>query len=160
VARWLEASLAVTVDACSWWSTADRGGPMSAFRACAETSMWDSAPLPEPRRGRQEGRCATLTVPVDDADPGRGSLDVARIQVRPAGQHDRIGSLVLNPAGAGLSGLGYMPVWASWPPDTLLARFDVVTLGPRGKAFERSPCVAEHVTLYLVELRIPGGQAC
>jgi pimeloyl-ACP methyl ester carboxylesterase len=27
-------------------------------------------------------------------------------------------------------------------------------------AFARSPCVAEHVTLYLVELRVPGGQAC
>lgn len=27
-------------------------------------------------------------------------------------------------------------------------------------AFERSPCVAEHVTLYLVELRVPGGHAC
>jgi hypothetical protein len=32
VARWLVASLVVTVGACSWWSTADRGGPMWAFR--------------------------------------------------------------------------------------------------------------------------------
>jgi len=102
VTRWLLASLAVTVGACSWWSTADRGGPMSAFRACAEPSMWDSAQLPEPRWGRQEVRCATLTVPVDYADPGRGSHT----------------------------------------------------------AFGRSPCVAEHVTLYLVELRVPGGHAC
>jgi pimeloyl-ACP methyl ester carboxylesterase len=27
-------------------------------------------------------------------------------------------------------------------------------------AFRRSPCVAEHVTLYLVEVRVPGGHAC
>ncbi|MGE5830981.1 MAG: alpha/beta hydrolase [Micromonosporaceae bacterium] len=27
-------------------------------------------------------------------------------------------------------------------------------------AFGRSSCVAEHVTLYLVEVRVPGGQAC
>jgi hypothetical protein len=54
VARWLVAS------------------PVSAFRACAETSVRGSAPLLEPCRGRQEVRCATLTVPVDCADPGRG----------------------------------------------------------------------------------------
>jgi pimeloyl-ACP methyl ester carboxylesterase len=71
-------------------------------------------------------------VPVDDADPGRGSLDLAVIRVRAADQHDRIGSLVLNPGGAGLSGLDYMPLWASWLSDALLARFDVVTFDPRG----------------------------
>jgi hypothetical protein len=59
--------------------------------------MWDSAPLPEPRRGRREVRCAMLTVPVDYADPGRDSLGLAVIQVRAADQHDRIGSLVLKP---------------------------------------------------------------
>lgn len=40
-------------------------------------------------------------MPVDDADPGRGSLGVAMIRVRLADEHDRIGSVVFNPAGAG-----------------------------------------------------------
>ena len=34
------------------------------------------------------------------------------------------------------------------------------TASPARDGFGRSPCVAEHVTLYLVELRVPGGQAC
>ncbi|MEQ7129384.1 alpha/beta hydrolase [Actinopolymorpha sp. B11F2] len=170
---------------------------------------------------------------VDDADPGRGFLDVAMIRVRPADQHDRIGSLVLNPAGAGLS------VWATWGvgfvasrgglvsrqgpesdrsgplgatgvegndieagqqgvgtphpvlpiPETITASPVLViateadpatsyyggvalarALGPRANlltvsggghtALERSPCVAQQVTLYLVEVGVPGGQAC
>lgn len=124
--------MVVTVGAYSWSSTADRGGPLSASPACAETSMWDSVPPPGRRRDRLEVRCVTLTVPVDDADRGRGSLGLAMIRVRSADQHDRIGSFVLT---AGLPGLGYLPVWASWLPDALLARFDVVTFGPRGTAW-------------------------
>jgi pimeloyl-ACP methyl ester carboxylesterase len=153
-------------------------------------------------------------VAVDYADPGRGSLDLAVIWLRAADQHDRIGSLVLNPGGPGLSGLDYMPLWLSWLPDALLARLwlfrrtfwtlphpvlpipDTVTASPvlviateadpstppsggvaiaralgssanlltvsgGGRtAFGRSPCVAGHVTRYLVELRVPGGRAC
>lgn len=94
--------------------------------------MWDSVPLPEPHRGRLEVRCATLMVPVDHADPGRCSLDLAMVRVRAADDRDRIGSLVLNPGGPGLSGLDYMPLWVSWLPDGVLARFDVVSFDPRG----------------------------
>jgi hypothetical protein len=36
---------------------------------------------------------------------------------------------------------------------------NLLTSGVR-TAFKRSPCVAEHVTLYLVELRVSGGHAC
>jgi pimeloyl-ACP methyl ester carboxylesterase len=152
----------------------------------------------------REVRCATLTVPVDYADPRRGWLDMAVIRVRAADQRDRIGSLVLNPGGPGLSGADFAPWWASWLPDALLARIDVVSFDPRGTArsasircrvlpadpatqysggvalaralgpsaklstvsgeghtaFGRSPCVAKQVTLYLVELRVPGGRAC
>jgi hypothetical protein len=63
-------------------------------------------------------------VPVDDADPGRGSLDVAMIRVWLADEHDRIGPVVLNPAGAG------------------------------------SPCGAQQLVRYLVEVRVVGGHAC
>ena len=76
-------------------ATADRGGPLL--------------------------RCVTLMVPVDDVDPGRGSVDVAMIRVRPAG--------------AGLPGLGY-------------------------RALERSPCVAQRVARYFVEVRVRGDHAC
>jgi pimeloyl-ACP methyl ester carboxylesterase len=38
---------------------------------------------------------------------------------------------------------------------------NLLTVSGGGRiAFGRSPCVVEHVTLYLVELRVPGGRAC
>jgi hypothetical protein len=48
--------------------------------------------------------------------------------------------------------------WASWalgPSANLLS-----ASGGGHAANGGSPCVPEHVTLYLVELRVPGGQAC
>jgi hypothetical protein len=139
--------MVVTVGAYAWSSTADRGGPLSASHACAETSMWDSVPLPGPRRGRLEVRCVTLTVPADDAGPGRGSLGVAMIRVRPADQPDRIGSLVLYGGAALARALG--------PSANSLT----VSRGGR-TALERSRCVAQQAALYLVEVRVPGGHAC
>jgi pimeloyl-ACP methyl ester carboxylesterase len=57
---------------------------------------------------------------------------MAVMRVRSSHQHDRIGSLVLNPGGPGLSGLDFMPSWAAWFPEGLLERFDLVTFDPRG----------------------------
>ena len=57
---------------------------------------------------------------------------MAVVRVRAIDQHDRIGSIVLNPGGPGQSGLDYLPMWASWFPDELLTRFDLVTFDPRG----------------------------
>lgn len=64
----------VTVGACSWLSTADRGGPLPASHPCAETSMWHSVPLPCPTtavsrspghwaRGRTCSPCRGATQP-------------------------------------------------------------------------------------------------
>jgi hypothetical protein len=76
--------MVVTAGACSWPPTTNRGGPLAAFHACAETTMWDTVPLPRPHLGRQEERCVTLAAPVDDAAPSRGALDVAMIRMRPS----------------------------------------------------------------------------
>jgi pimeloyl-ACP methyl ester carboxylesterase len=88
--------------------------------------------MPLERRSRLDVGCTTLRVPLDHADPGRAELDLAVVRVRHAAQHDRIGSIVLNPGGPGGSGLDSMPIWASWLPDELLTRFDLVTFDPRG----------------------------
>lgn len=88
-----------------------------------------------------------------------GSFDVAMIRVRPADQHHRVGALVVDPAGAGSSGLDYLPVWASWSQDTLLTRSVTASLGGH-TAPRRSPRVAQQVAPYLVEVRVAGGYAC
>ena len=135
--QWLALGTVCALGACS---PAARQGPGSgkfAFSACADSLSWASAPLSDERRSRLDASCATLAVPVDHSDPGRGRIDMAVVRVRAIDQHDRIGSIVLNPGGPGQSGLDYLPMWASWFPDELLTRFDLVTLTREGSGSRR-----------------------
>lgn len=77
--------------------------------------------------------CSTLAVPLDRADPGEGTIDLALIR-KPARSKQRIGSLVLNPGGPGQPGTEFLrQLLASGTfPDELLDRFDVVSWDPRG----------------------------
>ena len=48
--------------------------------------------------------CGTLTVPLDHADPAKGTVDLF-VKRRPAQRPDqRIGTLLVNPGGPGLAG--------------------------------------------------------
>ena len=101
-------------------------------RPCTDTPNWDAVDVPPERRRRIDVRCSTLTVPLDHADRQRGTLEIAVVRVRARDQVDRIGSLILNPGGPGVSGLDRMPGWVAWLPDELLTRFDLVSFDPRG----------------------------
>lgn len=105
-------------------ATADDGPDLSRFRdqkvtwaACKGEGM------------PKDLQCGKVTVPVDYARPGRGTLDLALARYRAAG-HSR-GSLVLNfggPGGAGVPGLA-----ASGKDFMGLTNgYDVVTFDPRG----------------------------
>jgi pimeloyl-ACP methyl ester carboxylesterase len=76
--------------------------------------------------------CATLTVPLDYADPSGRSIDlaVARVPARHATQ--RIGSLVLNPGGPGAPVVGSVADAAASMPAVVRDRFDIVAFDPRG----------------------------
>ena len=76
--------------------------------------------------------CGTLAVPLDYAHPQRESISLQVIRVRHEAQSDRVGSLIFHPGGPGDSGLQYAPYLLSWLPESLLRRFDLVTLDPRG----------------------------
>ncbi|MDG4823826.1 alpha/beta hydrolase [Asanoa sp. WMMD1127] len=82
--------------------------------------------------------CATLKVPQDWADQGNGqTFDLALIRVRSDKQHDRIGSLVVNPGGPGASGVNlavYLSFGAAFQgiPAEVTDRFDIVGFDPRG----------------------------
>jgi pimeloyl-ACP methyl ester carboxylesterase len=77
-------------------------------------------------------QCATLTVPVDEAQPDGAAMGLAVIR-RPAGDRaERIGSLVVNPGGPGASGVDFARAAASTYPAALLRRFDLVGFDPRG----------------------------
>ncbi|MGW2253174.1 alpha/beta hydrolase, partial [Kitasatospora sp. NPDC001660] len=77
-------------------------------------------------------QCATLKVPLDYADPGGETTDVALARVPAADPGRRIGSLVLNPGGPGNSGTSQVQWgWRSYG-GPLHEHFDLVGFDPRG----------------------------
>ena len=79
-----------------------------------------------------ELECGWLEVPVDHADPGGGTIDIAVARL-PTAAENRIGALVLNPGGPGGSGLEFLQWFGPFVADTdLLDGFDLVSFDPRG----------------------------
>ena len=76
--------------------------------------------------------CGTTTVPLDHADPGGPTLQLFLVRTVLAGQTDRIGSLLVNPGGPGVSATDAAIQSALTLPEDVLRRFDVVGLDPRG----------------------------
>jgi len=81
---------------------------------------------------KMELGCGELEVPLDYAHPEGEQINLQIIRARHQEQSDRIGSLIFNPGGPGDPGVEYTPYLLSWLPESLLLRFDVVTLDPRG----------------------------
>jgi len=77
-------------------------------------------------------QCATLKVPVDYSNESLGQFDIAVIRYRDPGQHDRIGSLVINPGGPGVSGIEYARNAQYILSPGVLERYDIVGFDPRG----------------------------
>ncbi|WP_084505627.1 alpha/beta hydrolase [Nocardia harenae] len=71
--------------------------------------------------------CTRIEVPVDYADPAGPTAKIALSRVPASGR--KIGSLLLNPGGPGVSGLGMTGLGSGTP---LAERFDRVGFDPRG----------------------------
>ena len=76
--------------------------------------------------------CGTTTVPVDHADPTGPTLQLFLVRAALAGQTGRVGSLLVNPGGPGVSATDAAVQSALTLPIDVLNRFDVVGLDPRG----------------------------
>ena len=77
-------------------------------------------------------QCATLKVPIDYSDASLGQFDIAIVRYRDPKQHDRIGSLVVNPGGPGVSGIEYALNAEYIVNPDVLERYDIVGFDPRG----------------------------
>jgi pimeloyl-ACP methyl ester carboxylesterase len=80
----------------------------------------------------QGGECARLKVPVDYADPGGSTIELALLRVPARNADQRIGSLVVNPGGPGGSGVEYARYANQIVGAEVRRRFDVVGFDPRG----------------------------
>jgi pimeloyl-ACP methyl ester carboxylesterase len=78
--------------------------------------------------------CGRLDVPISYTHPGAGTLPLFLLKATLAGQTGRIGSLVVNPGGPGVSGADTALGLALTLPEDVLKRFDVVGFDPRGVA--------------------------
>jgi pimeloyl-ACP methyl ester carboxylesterase len=112
------------------------GGTSSASAAAPASAAARPAPapLPPPTWSACEGdfECATLPVPLDEADPDKGTVDLALTRLRTASKGERIGSLIVNPGGPGSSAVGYLQAAWTLIPEPVRARFDLVAFDPRG----------------------------
>jgi pimeloyl-ACP methyl ester carboxylesterase len=82
--------------------------------------------------GSAVAQCGTLRVPADWSHPKGRKINVA-VARRPADDPaHRIGTLFFNPGGPGDGGVKYVIAADTFFSDTLRARFDIVSVDPRG----------------------------
>jgi pimeloyl-ACP methyl ester carboxylesterase len=90
----------------------------------AQTLEWEACESGE--------QCAELEVPLDDTvDDGR-TITIVLIRHPARVRSRRIGSLIVNNGGPGVSAFDFVRDAASSLPDELLDRFDIVGFDPRG----------------------------
>jgi len=104
--------------------------------AAAAAGPSDSNGLSAWRSCGKRLQCATLTVPVDYANPDGEQVDLAVSRVR-ATDRARRGSLVFNFGGPGDPGSETLPTFASSIPTAVRARYDLVSFDPRGTGKSR-----------------------
>jgi pimeloyl-ACP methyl ester carboxylesterase len=120
----VSALLALSGAAVSGWEEATRAAEARiALAPCAENPALD---------------CGTLTVPVDYRKPYGDTVDVAVIRARATNPKKRIGVIVGNPGGPGVSGVDFVLGLANLPVAARLREhFDIVSFDPRGVARSR-----------------------
>lgn len=95
--------------------------------------------------------CATIKVPVDYANPGGKTLDLALLKQPAKDPSKRIGTLMANPGGPGASAIDFVRIWATVLSKDVRDRFDIVTFDPRGVG-QSSPIVCHDGLQKLVAL--------
>jgi len=78
--------------------------------------------------------CATTRLPLDYDQPKGATTEIAVLRVKATDQKHKIGSLFINPGGPGGSGTSIALAAPYFLDPSLLARFDIVGVDPRGIA--------------------------
>lgn len=95
----------------------------------AETYKKTPAPLTWARCGElpdEVRECATLTVPLDYADPDGATIDLALARIPARGPGEKVGSILVDPGGPGISGVDEILTLPSQLSDAVEERYDIV----------------------------------
>ena len=91
--------------------------------------------------------CASIEVPLDYAHPSGDTIELAILRRRANDRANRVGSLLINPGGPGVSGIGYAQNSEYAFNEPILDRYDIVGWDPRGVgASSAVECMSDQAT--------------
>lgn len=102
------------------------GAPPELRRFYEQDVVW--------RECREDLECAEIEVPLDYAEPDGEAITLAMLRAPAEDPGRRIGSLVVNPGGPGVSAVDYAARSGSTFGEELREVFDIVGVDPRGVA--------------------------
>lgn len=104
-----------------------------ALTACSDNSAGEAPAFGwQPCAEKAEFDCATLPVPIDWSAPQGDTIDIAVVRDRADDPDRQVGTLVSLPGGPGTSGVDDILKGVRKFSPELQARFDIVSLDPRG----------------------------
>ncbi len=108
--------------------------PAVAGGSSSESKLVDAVPTPKLGwyKCYEIAECATVRLPLDYRKPKGKTTEIAVLRVKAKNQAKRIGSLFVNPGGPGGSATSFALDAPYFLSDSLLQRFDVVGVDPRG----------------------------
>jgi pimeloyl-ACP methyl ester carboxylesterase len=139
-------ALCLILAGCSSFSTT-LAGSTSASSTTSAAAAPKAAPIKwsdcnkqiQPLIAKQPGSnrnltfsCGRTDVPISYSEPDGATLPLFLVRATLAGQTGKIGSLVVNPGGPGVSGADAAISLALTLPEDVLKRFDLVGFDPRG----------------------------
>src|SRR4051794_15631947 len=81
---------------------------------------------------RQTMKCTHILVPLDYSDPGGKAIGLSVLEVPATDADRRLGALVVNPGGPGVSGVDYAANAGVYFGPEVRSAFDIVGFDPRG----------------------------
>ncbi|MFC6878367.1 MULTISPECIES: alpha/beta hydrolase [Actinomadura] len=97
----------------------------SSAATAARKISWRKCP------DQRSAQCGSITVPIDWAKPGRGSVKIAVARLKAAAPKQRLGVLFVNPGGPGGSGVDFA-LDGGGLSKQVRQRYDIVGFDPRG----------------------------
>ncbi|HEX8347186.1 MAG TPA: alpha/beta hydrolase [Actinoplanes sp.] len=125
--------LRLTVCAATAAATLSTGLPAAAATGHVEDSTLHWGACPADLKAHHKQRCAGLRVPLDYSRPDGRQITITLSRIRAGHPARRLGTLVLNPGGPGIGGLGEPSArYGKGEPKELRERYDLVGFDARG----------------------------